>query len=122
MTHPAARIRKGDAIHDAGVNAATLLLHEVKGVGKVTGDTRPSTPVAVAFQCAAIAASDHGADGNVVLNAICDLVGWALASYVGPAGPERFKIFAEMQGSMLDAADKHAAAIHIGNIKPEGSA
>lgn len=122
MTHPAACIRKGEKLHDAGVNAATVLLHEVKGVVKILPDAQPSSPISMAMQCTAIAAIDAGADENAVLNALCDVVGWALANMAGPAGPARFAVFSSMSADMLARADKHAEAIHLGNLEPEGTA
>ena len=122
MTSQATRIRKGDELHERGVNAATVLLHEAKGIMKVAPDPQPSSTLAFAMQCAIIAAVEAGAHPNVALNALCDATGWALATFIGGPGPERFTVFSSMTGDMLARADKHAAATHLGNIEPGGRA
>lgn len=122
MTSLATKIRKGNAIEESGVNAATVLLHEVKGVAKVMPNAAPSAPVSMALQCVLLAAARAGASPDALLNAITDATGWALANLVGPPGQQRWEVFAAMSADMLARADHHSRATTIANVEPAGEA
>lgn len=122
MTSDATKARKGEEIHQAGVNAAALLLHEVKGIEKVVGNRQPSTRVSLALQCVLIAAAEAGADANTMLNAVADVSGWMLASVHGGPSAERWATFSQLQAQISSAADVHANARHLGNLETEGTA